>query len=100
MLKHLTVNACHYDMQISDSFWEFLQLIPIQVSRGHTTTTLCVNIDGDGYKRTGRPFLGSDGATKKYRAFIGRLLTEAARLYKEGVIIEDGDGRDIKHIID
>jgi hypothetical protein len=98
MPKHLTVNACTHDRQISEKFWEFLQLIPSQVSGGHTATTLSVNIDGDGYKRAGRPFLWSDGATKKYRAFIGRLLTEAARLYKEGVIIQDGDGRDIELI--
>jgi hypothetical protein len=98
MPKHLIVNACNHGMQISEDFWEFLQLIPSHLIRGRTTTTLCVTISGDNH--TSRPFLWSDGATANYAAFIGRLLTEAVRLYKEGVIIEDGDGRDIKHIID
>jgi hypothetical protein len=101
MPKHLTVdvNVCNYNgLQISKSFWKFLQLIPSRVSREHTTTKLCITITGA--DDTSRPFLWSDGATAKYGAFIGRLLTEAARIYEEGVIIEDGDGRDIKHIID
>jgi hypothetical protein len=99
MPKYLTVDACDHGMHISKSFWKFLQLIPSRVSREHTTTTtLCVTITGADH--TSRPFLWSDGATTKYGAFIGKLLTEAARIYGEGVIIEDGDGRDIKHIID
>jgi hypothetical protein len=98
MPNHLTVNACNHGMQISEDFWEFLELIPSHFVGKRTTTTLCVTISGDNH--TSRPFLWSDGATVNYAAFIGQLLTEAARLYKEGVIIEDGDGRDIKHIID
>jgi hypothetical protein len=84
-------------------FWNGLKRIPSRTARGGKISTLHILTEQDldhphsGY---GRRFEWTDGADVSHSAFIGRLMTEAMRLYREGVIIVDGQGRDITGLVE
>jgi hypothetical protein len=84
-----------------DYFWRCLQQIQPFARRGSRNTILSILTELDDQDPLGyRHFLWSDGLDDQYAAFIGRLIGEAARLYKEGVIIVDGEGRNIRQLAD
>jgi hypothetical protein len=84
-------------------FWEFLRQVPPFAERGSRTTELSIIVDvawiNEPTEYLGREFRWADGANPDYAAFIGRLTTEAARLYSEGVIIVDEEGRNITQLV-
>jgi hypothetical protein len=84
-----------------DYFWRCLQQIQPFARRGSRNTTLSILTELDNQDPLGyRHFLWSDGLDEQYAAFIGRLIAKAARLYKEGVMIVDGEGRNIRQLAD
>jgi hypothetical protein len=80
-------------------FWQSLRRIQPLARRDSRLTTLSIWTSLNFLHPTeARKFLWSDGLHEDYAAFIGGLTVEAARLYKEGVIIVDGNGRNITQL--
>jgi hypothetical protein len=101
---HLCVTV-HIDGDVEDPdvnidhFWQCLRSIQPLARRDSRLTTLSIWTSLDYLNPTeARKFLWSDGLREDYAAFIGGLTVEAARLYKEGVIIVDGNGRNITQL--
>jgi hypothetical protein len=83
------------------NFWQCLRCIQPLARRDSRLTTLSIWTSLDYMHPTeARKFLWSDGLREDYAAFIGGLTVEAARLYKEGVIIVDGNGRNITQLVE
>jgi hypothetical protein len=102
--SYLTV-YCDPNKRNTDTtrFWDGLKRIPSRTARGGKISRLYILTDQDFDNpdmRYGRRFEWTDGAHTIYSAFIGRLMTEAIRLYREGVIIVDGQGRDITELVE
>jgi hypothetical protein len=93
--KYLHLSVGVLDDEESD-LWEFLDTLFEQPNSIRLATTIRITINRD----TGEEFKWSDGATPLYSAFIGKLMTDAVRFYKRGIVIIDADGRDIKSLVD
>jgi hypothetical protein len=81
-----------------DRFWNFLSAIPPLSARGSRVTELSIIIRArlnNPFNYTGREFRWSDITNERYADFIEQLATEATRLYKEGLVIVDGTGRNV-----
>jgi hypothetical protein len=79
-------------------FWEFLRAIPPLSERGYRVTELSVIVRAsllNPFKYTGREFRWSDVIKERCADFVEQLATEATRLYKEGLVIVDGPGRNV-----
>jgi hypothetical protein len=81
-----------------DRFWEFIDEIPPLSERGSRVTELSIIIRArlvNPFKYTGREFRWSDVTNAKYAQFIELLVKDANRLYKEGLVIVDEEGRSV-----
>jgi hypothetical protein len=101
---HLSVTV-NLDTDVEDPegninhLWQCLRRIQPLARRNARLTTLSIWTSLNYIHPTeARKFLWSDGLREDYAAFIGGLTVEAARLYKEGVIIVDGNGRNITQL--
>jgi hypothetical protein len=84
-------------------FWDGLKRIPSLTARGGNSLSLYILTKQDLNNRAigyGRYFEWTDGGDVGHSAFIGRLVTEAIRLYREDVIILDGQWRDITELVE
>jgi hypothetical protein len=101
--SHLIVDTQPDFAQTKDEgesdMWSFLSALPSGIEQ---EGRIIIQVDISEYQDPTCLFLWSDGGNIdiRHRAFIGQMVTEAARLYKHDIIIQDGEGRDIKHIVD
>jgi hypothetical protein len=99
--SHLIIDTQEGAGQTKDEaesdMWSFLSALPSGIEQ---EGRIVIQVDIGEYWGPTRLFLWSDGGNIERRAFIGQMVTEAARLYKHDIIIQDGEGRDIKHIVD
>jgi hypothetical protein len=99
--SHLIIDTQDEAGQTKDEgerdMWNFLSALPSGIEQ---EGRIIIQVDIGEYRDPTRLFLWSDGGNIERRAFIGQMVTEAARLYKHDIILQDGEGRDIKHIVD
>jgi hypothetical protein len=108
--SHLTMCLTSDDSDVYHArFWAFLKNLPIR--HGAPMTLRIVRLRRWRWtyeqRRTSKPhvlhadvqFGWSDGKHDDNAAFIGKLVGEAIRLYDEGVIIVDSQGRDIAGLV-
>jgi hypothetical protein len=81
------------------NFWEFLRRMPRRDGPAMKLLIVTTRWGVSSPTVPERKFRWSDGAMDEYAAFMGKLVAEAIRLYDEGVIIVDGQGRDIAGLV-
>jgi hypothetical protein len=99
--RHLVVDRTgvgdQTEAEAESMLWEFFSALPSSLKQEHKTV---IQVDIAEYRQPDRLFLWADGAKMCSTAFIGQMVMEAVRLYKHGIIIQDGEGCDVKHMLD